>query len=128
MTPILDVKPNSLVGMEPLELMKFLRSEIDTELFDSLDTDAERKAVVTEMNRLTSYIVYFTEMETFARNAKRTSKRNHESKEETERLLGVEEVFGTYKEMCQQLYTQHSKLMTMKRLMLDEVKLMGKTV
>jgi hypothetical protein len=128
MKAILDVKPTSLLAMDPMELMKLLSNEIEYTLLDDIDTDMTRKQAINEMNRLTSYIVYFKEMKVLARNAKRQSKRNHDAKDETDRLLGVEEVFETYEDSSRQLYEQITKMMTMKRLELDEIKLMGKTV
>lgn len=116
---------SDLLSKDPLELIDILKAEVAFEVPESLETQADVNAAVKAMNKLTANISFFKEMETVARIMKRQQKG---SKAERERLLGVEEVFETYKRICEQNYEYVCKLMTMKRLMLDEAKIFGKTI
>lgn len=125
MRKVIKTNDSDLLGKDPLDLVTLLRAEIDVEVPEALNTQEEVSMAVNAMNKLTAYISYFKEMETIARILKRQQKGN---KEEAVRLLGVEEVFETYKRACEQNYEYVTKLMTMKRLMIDEAKILGKTV
>lgn len=127
MESIIKVKPATLLHMEPMALADFLRSEMELIIPASIDTDKDKKEALEEMNKAAAYICYFREMETLTKTLKRKNKRNGCVPEETDRLLGCEEVFETYKKIAEQTYDYITKMMTMKRLMLDETKLLGTT-
>ena len=64
---------------------------------------------------------FFAEMELKAKLLKRVAK-SGKNKEETDRLLGVEEVFKTCKEIAKLQIDNVSKIMTLRRLAIDEEK------
>lgn len=125
---IVNVKPELLLQRDPLELAEFFRQNVEIKIPASIDTDAEKRTAIQEMNKVTSYICYFKELETVARIYKREEKRKGCSAKEADRLIGCEEVVEAFKRICEQCYEQLSKLMTMKRLMLEETKMLGKMI
>ena len=127
MTNPVNAKTSTLLAMEPEQLLEYFKDEVDLHLPDNIDTPEARKQAVAEMNKAAAYICYFKEMEVVAKNRKRAQKRRGCSQEESDRLLGIEAVCEAYKRICETMYDAITKNMTMKRLMLDEVKLLGKT-
>ena len=127
MTNPVNAKTSTLLAMEPEQLLEYFRDEVTLCLPDNIDTPETRKQATAEMNKAAAYICYFKELEGIAKNRKRAQKRRGCSQEESDRLLGIEEVCEAYKRICETMYDAITKNMTMKRLMLDEVKLLGKT-
>ncbi len=112
--------------MAPLELAEFLRTEVASVIIpDDLDTNEHVQQAVQAMNALTAYYSYFKEMETLARVMKRQAKRN---RAEADHLLSIEEVFEAYKKICSQNYECITRQMTLKRLSLDEAKMLSRVV
>lgn len=124
----INLEPEVLIQMEPMELIDLISSQLDFITLEHIDTDRNKYAAIQEMNKLTAYICYFREMETLARIRKREVKRKKCTREESDRILSVEEILGAYRSICEQRYEQLAKMMTMKRLMLEEIKQFGKTV
>lgn len=125
MRQIIQVKPSSLLAMEPETLAEFLRNEVELDTPESIDTPEGRAAAARAMQKATAYICYFREMEALAKARKRKRKRDGCTPEEADNLLGCEEIFEAYKKIAEQHFDQVAKMMTLKRLMLDEVKLLG---
>ena len=128
MDRIISVKPNSLLDMDPLALNNFLSNEIELHFPGEYNTEENISEFMNNMNRATAYICYFKEMETVAKITKRERKREGCSSEDFDRLLGCEEVFAVYKKMAEQIYEQSVKMITMKRLSLEEMKVTGTAV
>jgi hypothetical protein len=126
MKQIINVSFHSLIEMDPMELSDYLRTEVNLELPVSIDSKADMYHATEMMAKASSYICYFKEMETLTRAIKRQKKRSGCSTETADNLLGCEEIFETYKRIAEQYYEQISKMMTMKRLMLDECKILGR--
>lgn len=124
----ISLSPVELLGMEPLDLMEVLKPEVDLKLPENVDTENGKREAVSLMNQASSYACYFKEMETMARITKRDRKREGCSKDEFDRLLGVEEVFETYKRIAEMHYDAVTRMMYTKRLMLEETKMLGKMV
>lgn len=119
MTNPVNAKTSTLLSMEPEQLLEYFKDEVDLHLPDNIDTPEARKQAIAEMNKAAAYICYFKEMEVIAKNRKRAQKRRCCSQEESDRLLGIEEVCEAYKRICETMYDAITKNMTMKRLMLD---------
>lgn len=117
----------TLLNMDPLELLQHLSGEVRFEDLQSLDTEEMYAVATKNMNAATAYICYFKQMETSARIRKRSAKRNKEA-EEAERLMGVEEVFETFKRISEQQFEYVCKLFTAKRLVLEEFRKQGGTI
>lgn len=123
-----DMSANTVLKKDPVELIAFLHSELnEIEIPEDLTTKEQVNQAVAAMNQLTAYICYFKEMELIARVKKRQAK-NNKKKELTDHYLSMEDAFETYKRICEHAYEKVTKLMTMKRLNMDEAKLTGKTV
>lgn len=128
MKRIIPVQPSSLLQMDPIELNNFLNSEVALEMPDTYDVSRDASKFLSNMNAATAYICYFKEMESLAKITKRKQKRQGCTPEESDRLLGCEEVFATFKKIAEQVYEQCAKNMTLKRLVMDETKLTGTMV
>ena len=117
--PVIDVKPETLLNMAPMELVKFLNSEFSFSPPSSLRLDS-----ANAINEQTAFIGYFAEMELRARLLKK--EKGKEEKEERERLLSTEEVFRTFKEVAKANLESVAKQMTLRRLDIDEAKIFGR--
>lgn len=118
-------KPANLFSLSPEEVAAFLRHSFSVALPDRLDTKEEKRAAAGAMNELTAWYCYFKEMETAARILKRQAKKD---RKEADRLLSIEELFEAYKKICEQSYGCLTRQMTLKRLEMDEMKMLGRTV
>lgn len=121
----IQIKPSDLLAMDPMDLAEYLKTQVVFEMPIDVDTPENKRKAVETLSQATAYICYFREMEMFAKYSKRKAKRNKCSPEEADRLIGVEEVFEMYKRIAEQYYDSCSKLMTMKRLQIDETRYMG---
>jgi hypothetical protein len=92
---------------------------------DNVETRENQKMASDTITKATAYATYFTEMETKARLMKRTAKAN-KNKDEFDSLIGVEEVFKSCKEIAKMQIENVAKIMTLRRLDLDEQKNNGK--
>lgn len=113
---------DELMGMNPIELAELLRKEVD---FGKLENLNSPQTVTDTINKTISYASYFKELETIARINKRKGKRDKLSPEEQDRLLGVEEVFETYKRIAEMQFDKVVKMMTARRLQIEELKFNG---
>lgn len=128
MQRIISMQPSVLLQMDPMELNRFLNDEVALEMPDTYDVIQNSAQFLKNMNAATAYICYFKEMESLAKITKRKEKRKGCSPEESDRLLGCEEVFASFKKIAEQVYEQCAKNMTLKRLVMDETKLTGTMV
>ena len=101
MTNPVNAKTSTLLAMEPEQLLEYFRDEVNLCLPDNIDTPETRKQATAEMNKAAAYICYFKELEVIAKNRKRAQKRRGCSQEESDRLLGIEEVCEAYKRICE---------------------------
>ena len=113
------------LSMDPVELAELLGREMSFDIPDNVETRENQKMVSDTITKATAYATYFTEMETKARLMKRTAKAN-KNKDEFDRLIGVEEVFKSCKEIAKMQIENVAKIMTLRRLDLDEQKNNGK--
>lgn len=111
-----------LLAMDPIKLAEKLRKEVDFGKVENLNSP---QAVTDTINRSISYASYFKELETIARINKRKAKREKLAPEEQDRRLGVEEVFETYKRIAEMQFEKVTKMMTARRLQIDETKFLG---
>jgi hypothetical protein len=128
MKAILNYSSEALLAMDPLTLLELLSNEVDFDESNNLNNESSIKASTEMLNKTASYICYFKELETMAKLKKREGKRAKCSNEESDRLLGVEEVMETYKRISETQYDKIVKLMTAKRLSLDEAKVLSTTI
>ena len=113
------------LSMDPVELAELLGREMSFDIPDNVETRENQKMASDTITKATAYATYFTEMETKARLMKRTAKAN-KNKDEFDRLIGVEEVFKSCKEIAKMQIENVAKIMTLRRLDLDEQKNNGK--
>ena len=118
-------RPQNYLSMDPLELMGAIEQDMDFNIPDNVETKENQKIASDTLTKATAYATYFTEMETKARLMKRTAKTS-KNKEEYERLIGVEDVFKSYKEIAKLQIENVAKIMTLRRLDLDEQKNNGR--
>ncbi len=126
MSNLFSCQDSDVLGKDPLDLVAYLRAEVNVNVPSSLETKEDQRKAVQAMNELTAYICYFKEHETIARTLKRSAK-TEKDREKADHYLGVEEVFEAYKRICEQQYECISKMVTMRRLDLEEAKILGKT-
>ena len=119
---------DNLLDMDPLLLMEHLRKEVDLRFPDGIDTETGKMEAVQMLNKAAAYVCYFKEMETLARITKRDRKRQGCGKEEFDRILGVEEVMEAYKRIAEMNYDAITRMLYTKKLMLEETRMLGKTV
>lgn len=124
----INVKLTTLLQMDPINLAFFLDNETELNAIKNfkLDDNSDMQKITDVLNKATSYIVYFREMETLTKIYKRQRKREGCDAALADNLLGCEEVFATFKKQAEQVYDQVTKLMTAKRLNHDEEKMLGK--
>ena len=102
-----------LLAMEPMQLIEVIQKDFVFQIPKTLDSSVERR---TALN------IFYASMETQARIRKRAAKAAKLSQQEQERLHGLEEVFKVYKEGAKSYIDNMAKMMTLKRLELDEQK------
>ena len=110
--------------MDPIELAKELGDEIKFDVPPNIETKENNKIATITITKATAYAAFFTDMETRARLMKRAAKAS-KNKDEFDRLIGVEEVFKSFKEISKMYIENVAKLMTLRRLDLEEQKNSG---
>lgn len=128
MKSLINVSNDVLLKMEPIELLEFLRNEVDLEMPKSINSKTEEIIAQEQMAKATAYVCYFKELETYTKNIKRKKKRKGCSPEEADNLLGCEEVFATYKSCAEKHYDTISRMFSVKRIMLDEMQMNGHVI
>lgn len=113
------------LAMDPLELTNVMMSELQFEIPENVETRENQKIASDTLTKATAFATYFTEMETRAKLMKRAAKAS-KNKEEADRYLGVEEVFKSCKEIAKLQIENVAKIMTLRRLDLDEQKNNGR--
>lgn len=116
---------NECLAMNPSELADLMVEEMKFEIPDNVETKENQKIASNTLTKATAFMTYFTEMELKARLLKRTAKAS-KNKDEFERLLCIEDVFKTCKEIAKLQIENVSKIMTLRRLDLDEQKSNGR--
>jgi hypothetical protein len=111
--------------MDPIELANLMMRELQFEIPTDVETKENQKIAAQTLTKATAYATYFTDMETRAKLLKRAAK-NSKNKDEAERLLGIEEVFKSCKEIAKLQIENVAKIMTLRRLDLDEQKNNGR--
>lgn len=112
------------LSMDPIELADKLSKEMVFAIPDNVETRENQKIAADTITKATAYATYFTDMETRARLLKRSAKAS-KNKDEFERLIGIEEVFKSCKEIAKMQIENVAKIMTLRRLDLDEQKQNG---
>lgn len=113
--------------MDPLELVEKLGEDVQFTIPENVETKDNQTVATMTITKATAYASYFAEMEMKAKLLKRAAK-NNKDKDEAERLLGVEEVFKSFKEISKMQIENVAKIMTLKRLELDEMRANGRTI
>lgn len=119
-----SISQSKCLSMDPLELAELMGKEMQFEIPDNVETRENQKIASNTITKATAFATYFTDMETKARLMKRAAKTS-KNKEEFERLIGVEEVFKSCKEIAKMQIENVAKIMTLRRLDLDEQKNSG---
>lgn len=119
-------KPSDYLKMDPLSLAEILRQEVVISIPENVETIENNKKAAEAITKATAFATFFTEMETVAKLMKRSAKSNKD-KDEFERLIGVEEVFKSFKEISKMQIENVAKIMTLRRLDLDEQKNQNRT-
>lgn len=113
------------LAMDPIDLANAMMEELRFEIPENVETRENQKIAATTLTKATAFATYFTEMETRAKLMKRAAKAG-KNKEEADRYLGVEEVFKSCKEIAKLQIENVAKIMTLRRLDLDEQKNNGR--
>lgn len=113
------------MSMDPIELANLLNDEMEFNIPEDVETRENQRIAADTITKATAYATYFTDMETRAKLMKRAAKAS-KNKEEAERLLGIEEVFKSCKEIAKMQIENVAKIMTLRRLDLDEQKNNGR--
>jgi hypothetical protein len=112
------------LAMDPIELAEKLSAELDFEIPEEVESRKGNKIAGNTITKATAYVAYFTEMETKAKLLKRAAKAE-KNKEEADRYMGIEDVFKACKEIAKANIENVAKLMTLRRLDLEEQKQNG---
>ena len=107
--------------MDPIDLAEMLGNEMKFDIPDNVITKENQMIASQTITKATAYAAYFTEMETKAKLMKRAAKAS-KNNDEFNRLIGVEEVFKSCKEIAKLQIENVAKIMTLRRLDLDEQK------
>ncbi len=110
--------------MDPVELAELLYAEMSFDIPEEVETKEGNRRAGETITKATAYMTYCTEMETKAKLLKRAAKAE-KNKEEADRYLGVEDVFKACKEISKANIENVAKLMTLRRLDLEEQKQNG---
>lgn len=112
---------NKCLSMDPLALIDYLSSTVSFDTPDDVSSTSNQRIAADTITKATAYASFFTEMETKARIMKRQAKLKKE-KDDFERLISIEEIFKSYKEIAKMQIENVAKIMTLKRLELEEQK------
>ncbi len=115
-----------LLAMQPEELLPFCKTHADKlALPDEIDTPEGKRILQTQLNYTTAMIAYYKELEEIAKIEKRRIKREGCTREEADRSLAVEEIFAMYKSIFERYYENLAKMVTIKRMSIEEAKIMA---
>ena len=115
-----------LLRMEPEELLPYCKEHAEKLVLpDEIDTPEGRRILQTQLNYTTAMIAYYKELEETAKIEKRRIKRKGCTREEADRSLAVEEIFAMYKSIFERYYENLAKMVTIKRMAIEEAKIMG---
>lgn len=115
-----------LLAMQPEELLPFCKTHADKlALPDEIDTPEGKRILQTQLNYTTAMIAYYKELEEIAKIEKRRIKREGCTREEADRSLAVEEIFAMYKSVFERYYENLAKMVTIKRMSIEEAKIMA---
>ena len=115
------------LAMDPVELAELLTKELVFDIPEEVETKAGNKRAGETITKATAYMSYCTEMETKAKLLKRAAKAE-KNKEEADRYMGIEDVFKACKEISKAHIENVAKLMTLRRLDLEEQKQNGSII
>lgn len=119
----------SLMELEPEEVLIFFIDELRNDSFKTttIDSGEDKRRSANILNKMASYNCYFAEMRQMAKLTKRKAKSESAKKEIIDKALGLEEVFDTLCSFCDNQINVITKIMTLKRLELDEMDIMKYT-
>lgn len=106
--------------MDPLALADMLEKELKFEIPNEVVGEGGKIAANT-ITKATAYASYFQEMEIKARLMKKAAKKAKNT-DEYERMMAIEDVFKSFGSVAKMQVENVAKLMTLKRLDLEEQK------
>lgn len=117
----------SIISTEPMTVLRVFMDELRKDSFQltSIETPEQKEQLAEQLNKMASYSCYFVEMQETSKIYKRKLKNQKVDKDLIDNALAYEEIFETLKYFCEKQMEVLSKLMTLKRLELDEFKLTG---
>lgn len=121
----ISLNQKQCLAMDPLELAEMMSNEMKFVIPDNVETRENQKIAADTITKATAYATYFTDMETKARLLKRAAKAS-KNNDEYNRLIGIEDVFKSCKEIAKMQIENVAKIMTLRRLDLDEQKNNGR--
>lgn len=116
---------DELLGMEPQDVLMYLKNQMQVYIPPSIKTSADKAAASKMLVHTANWSCFLREMEQRARLEKRIMRIEKRDRLETERMLGLEEIFKMYKKNCEQVYDTILKQITLARLQIDEAKFLG---
>lgn len=115
-----------LLAMEPSELSVICQADTaKLELPDEIDSPYGRAILQRQIIYTTGMISYYKEMELNAKIEKRRIKREGCTREEADRSLAIEETFALYKSIFEKYSETLSKMVTIKRMSIEEAKVLA---
>lgn len=113
-----------LLKKNPEDIPPLFHEVLEIEIPVDLNSQGNRDLASESMTLALSYCSYFTEMEAMAKIYKRQAKAKKQ-KDEFERLLGLEELFCAYKEACRNVFDNITRMITLKKVEQEELRLYG---
>lgn len=111
--------PQECFKMEPIVLLDTLKNEMYFKIPENVNSRENKVIAAQTITKATAYESYCTEMETRAKLLKKAAKATGKT-DEYNRMMAYEDIFKTLKEIAKQHIDNVARLMTLKRLELDE--------
>lgn len=114
---------NDLLSMEPVELQEYIMSNYSIIIPVSVETAEDLKAASVIISTAYSNYSFLTSMRQMAKIQKRMLKRQKESSAEIEKMLMREEIFETEAGKAKHAYDTVSRMVTIKQMINQEMKM-----
>ena len=121
----ITLNQSKCLAMDPIELAELMGNEMKFDIPNDVETKDNQMIAANTITKATAFASFFTEMETKAKLMKRAAKAS-KNKEEFDRFIGLEEVFRSCKEISKMYIENVAKLMTLRRLDLEDQKNNGR--
>lgn len=115
---------NSILSLEPQELLMWLNETFMEEIPTSVTSIDELKKAGAMLGKLTNIYSYLTAMSLFAKLKVREAKKNKIDKEEIDKCVDRKEIIASFAETVKCQYTAISRMITVKKQIDDEMRML----